>query len=158
AADKVTVLSRPAGGSKEDGVKWQSVGQGEYTIEPAEKESRGTDVILHLRDDAREFLNPWRIREIVKKYSDYIDHPVILETQEEKDGKTSTKDETINSRQAIWLRPKSQVKEEEYKDFYKQISRDSDDPQKTVHIAAEGTTEFRALLFIPAHKPFDWML
>jgi molecular chaperone HtpG len=148
-ADKVTVLSRMAG-NKADGVRWESDGQGEFTVEPAEKESRGTDVILHLREDAKEFLSGWQIRQIVKKYSDFIDHPIVMET----DGK----EDTLNSRQAIWLRQKGQVKEEEYNEFYKQISRDFENPRKTIHIAAEGATEFRALLFLPAHRPMDWMM
>jgi molecular chaperone HtpG len=155
-ADRVTVISRMAGES--EAVKWESDGQGEFTIEAAEKSSRGTDVILHLRDDASEFLDAYRIRHIVKAYSDFIDHPIVLDTEKETDGKKTTEEETINSRQAIWLRQKSEVKEEQYNEFYKQISRDSDNPLKTIHIAAEGQTEFRALLFIPAHKPFDWMM
>lgn len=156
-ADRVTVISRQAG-DKADGVKWESDGQGEYTVEAAEKELRGTDVILHLRDDAKEFLKEWQISEIVKRYSDFIDHPIVLITTEEKDGKSETKEKALNSRQAIWLRAKNEVKEEEYKAFYKQISRDSDDPLKTIHVAAEGAMEFRALMFIPAHRGLDWMM
>ena len=150
-ADRVTVISRPAGADA-DGVKWESDGQGEFTVEPAEKATRGTDVILHLREDAKEFLQPWRIRDIVKRYSDFIDHPIVMDVEKEKDGKKTTKEETLNSRQAIWLRPKSEVKEEEYNAFYKQISRDFEDPLKTIHVAAEGAMEFRALLFIPAQR------
>jgi molecular chaperone HtpG len=155
-ADRVTVLSRPAG-DKADGVKWESDGQGQFTVESAEKESRGTDVILHLREEAKDFLRSWQIREIVKRYSDFIDHPIVLITQEEKEGKSETKEEVINSRQAIWLRSKNEVKEEEYKAFYKQLSRDGDDPLKTIHVAAEGAMEFRALMFLPAHRGLDWM-
>ena len=149
AADRVTVLSRAAGADAQ-GVKWESEGQGDFTVEPYEKELRGTDVILHLREDAKEFLDPWRIREIVKRYSDFVAHPIVLV---EKD-----KEETINSQQAIWLRPRSEVKEDEYKQFYKQFTRDTEDPLRTIHIAAEGTMEFRALLFLPAHRGFDWMM
>ncbi|HET6250783.1 MAG TPA: molecular chaperone HtpG [Tepidisphaeraceae bacterium] len=156
AADRVTVISRQAG-NRADGVKWESDGQGDFTVEPAEKETRGTDVILHLREDAKEFLNGWQIRDIIKRYSDFIDHPIVLITESEKDGKTETKDEVINSRQAIWLRPKSEVKQEEYNAFYKQHTRDFEDPLKTIHVAAEGTTEFRALMFIPAHRPLDFL-
>jgi molecular chaperone HtpG len=155
-ADRVTVLSRPAGPASE-GVRWESDGQGQFTVEPFEKETRGTDVILHLREDAKEFLSDWRIREIVKRYSDFIDHPIILHTEEEKDGKKEPKVETLNSRQAIWLRPKSEVKPEEYNAFYKQHTRDFEDPLKTIHLAAEGATEFRALMFLPAHRGMDWM-
>lgn len=156
-ADRVTVISRPPG-PKEEGVKWESDGQGDFTVEPAEKETRGTDVILHLRDDAKEFFSPWRLREIVKRYSDFIDHPIVIDTEKEADGKKTTVEETINSRQALWLRPKGQIKEEEYKTFYKQISRDFEDPLKTIHYAAEGTMEFRAVMFLPAHRPMDWMM
>src|SRR2546423_10304717 len=104
AADRVTVLSRAAGESTA-GVKWESDGQGEFTVEEYDKPTRGTDVILHLREDAKEFLDEWRIREIVKRYSDFVAHPIVLVGKE--------KEETINSRQAIWLRSKSEVKEEE---------------------------------------------
>lgn len=155
-ADRVTVLSRPAGEGAE-GVKWESNGQGEFSVEPYDRATRGTDVILHLREDAKEFLDPWRLREVVKRYSDFIDQPIVVVSEEEKDGKTEAKEEVVNSRQAIWLRPKNEVKEEEYKEFYKQLARDTEDPLKTIHVAAEGQMEFRALLFLPAHRGFDWM-
>jgi molecular chaperone HtpG len=156
AADRVTVLSRAAGPGAE-GMKWESDGQGQFTVEAAEKAERGTDVILHLREDAKEFLSPWRIREIVKRYSDFITHPILLVTEEEKDGKTQTHEEVLNSREAIWLRPKSEVKPEEYNAFYKQLTSDPADPLKTIHLAAEGATEFRALMFLPAHRGPDWL-
>jgi molecular chaperone HtpG len=156
-ADKVTVISRQSG-SPTEGVKWESDGQGQFTVEPVEKETRGTDVILHLRDDEKEFLEPHRLREIVHKYSDFIDHAIVMDVEKEAGGKKTVEEQTLNSRQAIWLRPKSQVKAEEYNAFYKQISRDGDDPFKTIHIAAEGATEFRALLFIPTKRPWEWMM
>jgi len=155
-ADRVTVLSRRAGPGTE-GVKWESDGQEDFTVEPVEKPTRGTDVILHLREDAKEFLSSWRLREIVKRYSDFIDHPIVADVEKEKDGAKVTEEETLNSRQAIWLRPKSDVKPEEYTAFYEQISRDVEEPLKTIHIAAEGTLEFRALLFIPQKRGFDFM-
>jgi molecular chaperone HtpG len=155
-ADRVTVISRAAG--ETEAVKWESDGQGEFTVEPAERPSRGTDVILHFREDSKEFLDPFRVRQIVKTYSDFIDHPIVLITEKEKDGKKTIEEEVINSRQAIWLRPKTEIKPEEYNEFYKQLSRDSENPLKIIHIAAEGQTEFRALLFVPAHKPFEWMI
>lgn len=158
-ADRVTVISRPAGVPPAEGVKWESDGQGEFTVEPVEKLTRGTNVIVHLREDSKEFLSPWRIREIVKKYSDFIDHPIVIDVEKEKDGNKTVEEETINSRQAIWLRSKNEVKEEEYKEFYKLIARDFEDPLKTIHQAAEGgVAEFRALMFIPSHRPMDWML
>jgi molecular chaperone HtpG len=156
-ADRVTVRSRMAG-DKADGVQWESDGQGEFTVEPFEKPTRGTDVVLHFREDDKEFLKPWRLREIIKQYSDFIDHPIVMDVEKEKDGNKTTEEETLNSRQAIWLRPKSQIKQEEYDTFYKQIARDFEAPIKTIHIAAEGATEFKALMFIPAHRPMDWMM
>src|SRR5580658_424495 len=156
-ADRVTVLSRMAG-DKSDGVKWESDGQGEFTVEPFEKPTRGTDVILHLREDAKEFLKSWRLREIVKQYSDFIDHPIVTDIEREKDGKKTTDEETLNSRKAIWLRPRSEIKQEEYDEFYQQVSRDFEPPLKTMHVAAEGVTEFKALMFIPAHRPMSWMM
>jgi molecular chaperone HtpG len=157
-ADRVTVLSRMAG-EKSDGVKWESDGQGEFTVEPYEKPTRGTDVVLHLRDDGKEFLKPWRLREIVKQYSDFIDHPIVMDVDhEDKDGKKTTEEDTFNSRKAIWLRPKNEIKQEEYDEFYKQLARDFEPPLKTIHVAAEGTMEFRALMFLPSHRPMEWMM
>jgi len=144
-ADRVTVVSRSAEPDAE-AVKWESDGKGSFTVADAQRAERGTDVILHLREDAREFVQPWRLKEIVHRYSDFIDHPIILG------------DETLNTRQAIWLRNKSEIKAEEYNAFYKQLTRDDQDPLKTIHIAAEGATEFRALLFIPSRRPFDWLI
>lgn len=155
-ADRVTVISRAAGNDTQP-VKWESDGEGTYTVGAAEKTSRGTDVILHLREDGKEFLTPWRLRDTVKRYSDYIEHPIVMDVEKEKDGTKTVEEETLNSRQAIWLRSKAQIKEEEYAAFYRQISRDGGDPLKTIHIAAEGAMEFRALLFIPEKRAMDWM-
>jgi molecular chaperone HtpG len=155
AADKVTVVSRMAGG---EGVKWESDGQGSYTVEPAERSTRGTDVTLHLREDAKEFLQPYRLREVVRQYSNFIDHPVVIDVEREKDGVKSVEEETVNARKAIWLRPKSEIKPEEYEEFYKQLARDFEGPADTIHVAAEGATEFRALLYVPQHKPMEWMM
>jgi molecular chaperone HtpG len=126
-------------------------------VDSAERAGHGTDVILHLREDAKEFLNTWRLRQIVKTYSDFIDHPIVMDVEKEVDGKKTTEEETLNSRQAIWLRPKNEVKPEELEAFYKQISHDDDPPLKTIQVAAEGTTEFRALLYLPANRPMDWL-
>lgn len=156
-ADRVTVISRTAG-KPEDGVKWESEGQGEYTVEQIDKPTRGTEVILHLREDAKEFFGVWRLKEIVKKYSDFIDHPIVIDIEKEKEGVKSVEEEVVNSRQAIWLRNKNDIKPEEYSAFYKQISRDFDEPLKTIHYEAQGMQEFRALLFIPGHRPMDWMM
>ena len=156
-ADRVTVISRTAG-KPEDGVKWESEGQGEYSVEQIDKPTRGTEVILHLREDAKEFLGVWRLKEIVKKYSDFIDHPIVIDIEKEKEGVKSVEEEVINSRQAIWLRSKNDIKPEEYSAFYKQIARDFEEPLKMIHYEAQGMQEFRALLFIPGHRPMDWMM
>jgi molecular chaperone HtpG len=155
-ADTVTVITRSLDGPP--AVKWVSDGQGAYTIEEVEKPSRGTDVILHLKEDATDFLDTWKLRSLVKKFSDFIEHPVVMDVEEEADGKKETKEETLNSRKAIWLRNKSEVKPEEYEEFHKQITHESDPPAATIHYAAEGKTEFKVLCFIPAKKPMsmDW--
>lgn len=153
-ADRVTVLSRHAGPGH-DAVKWESSGAGEFTVEKIDKPTRGTDVILHLKPEDREFLHGWRLREIVKKYSDFIEHPIVMDVETEKDGSKVTKEETLNARKAIWLRPKNEVTLEEYREFYKHLSHDYTDPAKIIHYHAEGTIEFKALLYLPAHKPFE---
>ena len=155
-ADKVTVVSRTAG-SKSDGVRWESDGQGEFTVEAVEKESRGTDVILHVREEDRHFLQAWELRQIVKKYSDFVEHPIVIDVEKDEDGKKTTAEETLNSRKAIWLRPKTQITPEEYNEFYKHLSHDYENPARTIHYTAEGVIEFRALLYIPAHRPLDLM-
>jgi molecular chaperone HtpG len=156
-ADRVTVVSRMAGPPSE-GVKWESDGQGEYTVETVEKPTRGTDVILHLRGEDREFLQPWKIREIVKKYSDFVEHPIVMDVeQEDKDKNKTTVEETLNARKALWLRPRSEITPEEYNAFYKHLSHDFQDPAKVIHYTAEGIIEFKALLYLPAHRPLDMM-
>jgi molecular chaperone HtpG len=167
AADRVTLITRRAG-DKAAATLWESVGDGTYTIEECEKETRGTDVILHLKDEMKEFLDEWRIRSTVKKYSDYVQYPVTMDiTREEAprgvDGKPiegaekikKTEEETLNSMKAIWTRPKSEITEEEYNEFYNHISHDYGKPFRTIHYSAEGTSEFKALLYIPEHRPFD---
>ena len=151
-ADKVTVISRMAG-KPEDAVRWESAGEGDFTIEAAVKPTRGTDVTLHLREDSKEFLNQNRLHQLVKKYSDFVEHPIVMDV--ENDGKTV--EDTLNARQAIWLRNRNDVSEEEYNSFYKHLSHDMQNPLKTIHYKAEGAMEFKALLYLPAHKPFDLM-
>ena len=151
-ADRVTVLSRAAGAQ---GIRWESDGQGEFTIEPYDRPARGTDVILHLKPEEKEFLDDWRLRSIVKKFSDFLEHPVVMDTgEEEEDGTKKTTEETINSRKAIWLRSKSDNTDEEYREFYKSISGDYHDPARWIHYTAEGNHEFRVVAFLPAEKPF----
>ena len=156
-ADRVTVHTRPAG-SPADGVRWESDGQGTFTVEAAEKPARGTDVTLHLKEDAKEFLNQWKLQSLVRKFSDFIEHPVVMDEETEKDGTKTVTEEVLNNRKAIWLRQPREVKEEEYAEFYKTVSHDTEPPLKTLHFAVEGSNEFKALVFVPAKKPFsfDW--
>ncbi len=155
-ADKVTVLSRAAGA--DSAVCWESTGQGAFTVKDAERESRGTDVILHLREDSKTYLEEWEIRSLVKRFSDFVEHPIVLVTEEEKEGEVSTKEETINSQKAIWLRSKSDISDDEYASFYKHITHDYADPLHTIHYSAEGTMEFKAILFIPENRPTDYYM
>jgi molecular chaperone HtpG len=147
-ADKVTVYSRRADSPAAEGVRWESDGQGEFTVEPADRPARGTDVVLHLREADRDFLQPAKIRQVVKQYSDFIEHPVVLVA--DKGG-----EEVLNARKAIWLRPRKDVTAEEYNEFYKHLAHDYEDPLKVIHYAAEGVLEFRALLYVPRHKTWD---
>lgn len=157
-ADKVTVTSRMAGDSK-NGIKWESEGKGSYTLEEVSKETRGTDITLHLNEEGKKFLEEWTIRNIVKRYSDYIEHPVVMDVEREEgegdDKKNVIKEETLNSQKAIWLRSKDEIEKEQYSEFYKHISHDFCDPAEIIHYKAEGTLEFSALLFIPEKKPMD---
>ena len=136
-----------------------STGDADYTIEAGERAGRGTNVILHLREGMDEFLDEWRIRQIVKEYSDYIAHPIVMavsRTKKEGDQEeTTVEDETLNSMKAIWRRDKKDIPEEEYLEFYTHISHDHQPPLRTLHYAGEGTTEFKALLFLPAQAPVD---
>jgi molecular chaperone HtpG len=154
-ADRVTVLSRLAGEPPDRGVRWSSDGQGEFTVEAVNKPSRGTDVILHLKSDEKEFLEPYKLRQIVKRFSDFIEHPVVMDVESEEQGTKTVREETLNSRKAIWLRNKSENTPEEYNAFYRQITGDSSDPAKVIQYTAEGAQEFRVLLFIPAHRPLE---
>jgi molecular chaperone HtpG len=169
-ADRVTLTTRKAGG-KEYGCRWESTGDGSYTIEECEKETRGTDIVLHLKEDMKDFLDEWRIRSIVKKYSDYVQYPIVMdvtrsEPVKDQDGNViegggnieKTTEETLNSMKAIWTRSKSEITEEEYLEFYKHISHDYDKPLSTIHYSAEGVSEFKSILYIPSHKPFDMFM
>ncbi|MGF1579443.1 MAG: molecular chaperone HtpG [Gemmataceae bacterium] len=153
-ADKVTVVSRMAGPTSE-GVKWESDGQGSYTLEKVEKDKRGTDVVLHVKEEDKEFLQSFKLRQIVKQYSDFIEHPIVMDVEREEDGEKKVEEETLNSRKAIWLRPKNDIKDEEYNEFYRHIAHDYTDPLKIIHYNAEGVIEFKALLYVPSQKPFD---
>lgn len=157
-ADKVTVVTRPMGSTPAEATRWESDGQGSYSIETAEKSGRGTDVTLHLKDDAKDFLEPYHLKSLVRKFSDFLEFPVVMDSEKEVDGKKEVTEETLNSRKAIWLRSKSEIKPEEYAEFYKSIAHDNEPPAEVIHYAAEGKTEFRVLAFIPGQKPFafDW--
>jgi molecular chaperone HtpG len=154
-ADRVTVVSRRAGLPAEQGVKWSSDGQGEFLVEPVEKASRGTEVILHLKEEEKDFLTEYRLRGIVKKFSDFIEHPVVMDVEREEGKEKKVVEETLNARKAIWLRPKAENTQDEYTEFYKQITSDPTAPAKVIHYTAEGAQEFKVLVFIPAHRPFE---
>lgn len=153
-ADQVSVVSRAAGAT--EAVRWTSDGLGEFTVEPAERASRGTDVILHLKAEEKEFLQEWRLRSVVKQFSDFIEHPIVMDVEKRGEGEEKTlAEEVLNSRKALWLRSKGDVTPEEHNAFYRQVSGDFEDPAKVIHYAAEGALEFRALLYLPKVKSFD---
>jgi molecular chaperone HtpG len=144
-ADRVEVTSRKAGA--EEAWCWISDGKGEFTVEAGERASRGTTIILHLREDAAEFVEPSRLKEIVKTYSDHVALPIVLDHK--------GKEETVNAASALWMRPKSEIKPEQYKEFYHHVGHAGDEPWLTLHWKAEGRIEYTGLLFIPSAKPFD---
>ena len=158
-ADKVTLLTRRAGES--GATRWESSGAGTYTIEPVEQAPQGTTVTLHLKpedkdDNLFDYTDEWKIKEIVKRYSDFIAWPIRMEVErQDKDGNTARETETLNSMKALWARPRNEVADDEYREFYKHISHDWSDPLETIRMQAEGTFEYQALLFIPSRAPFD---
>jgi molecular chaperone HtpG len=170
-ADKITVETRRAGAPASEGVRWISGGTGDFEVEAIERATRGTSIILHLREDALQYANTWKLKEIVGKYSDHISLPILMEKEEWKDGELIGKDESegrqpgsmvktgeweaINKATALWTRPKKDVTEEQYKDFYKQISKDFAEPLTWTHNRVEGSTEYTQLLYIPSQAPQD---
>ncbi|WP_261420859.1 molecular chaperone HtpG [Serratia quinivorans] len=152
-ADKVTVRTRAAGAAADQGVFWESVGEGDYTIADVSKEDRGTEITLHLREGEDEYLDAWRLRSVIGKYSDHIALPVEIETKNEEDGTVTW--EKINKAQALWTRSKADVTDEEYKEFYKHIAHDFTDPLSWSHNRVEGKQEYTSLLYIPAQAPWD---
>ncbi|EKO3890878.1 molecular chaperone HtpG [Vibrio metschnikovii] len=157
-ADAVTVRTRAAGLAADQAVQWHSQGEGEYTVETIEKASRGTDIVLHMRDEGKEFLSEWRLREIISKYSDHIGIPVYIQTSvRDEEGKETgeVKWEQINKAQALWTRSKSDVSDEEYQEFYKHVSHDFADPLTWSHNKVEGKNDYTSLLYIPAKAPWD---
>jgi molecular chaperone HtpG len=148
-ADEVTVLSRRAG--QEEGVRWTSRGTDEFTVESVEKATRGTEVTLHLREDEDEFLEAFRLRTIIHKYSDHISLPIQMKSED------ADKDEyeTVNSASALWARPKSEIGDDEYKEFYKHVAHDFEEPLAWTHNHVEGKQSYTSLLYIPRRAPFD---
>ena len=151
-ADRVTLTTRHAGLSPEEGVTWESDGGGEYTLETVEKPGRGTEVTLHLREGEDEFLNGARLRAIIHKYSDHIMQPIVMKSE---DKEKQNEDEVVNRASALWTRPKSEITEEEYNEFYKHVAHDFSDPLAYVHSRMEGNYEYILLLYIPSRAPFD---
>lgn len=162
-ADRVEVFTRRAGLEKSEGVHWESAGEAEFSIESVEKADRGTSIVLHLRSDCEDFANNWRIRSIVKKYSDHISIPVMMEKQEFKGDQEDEENvaekapefETVNEATALWTRPRTEVSDEDYQAFYKHISHDFQEPLTWSHNKVEGKLEYTSLLYVPQKAPFD---
>jgi molecular chaperone HtpG len=160
-ADKVTLITRRAG--EKEAVQWQSTGEGDFTIETVEKSGRGTDVILHLREGEDEYLNDWKLKSIIRKYSDHITLPILMKKSEWKEGENGAggemvptdDDESVNKASALWARSKIDITEEEYQEFYKHVSHDFENPLAYSHSRVEGKQEYISLLYIPSKAPFD---
>lgn len=157
-AEEVTLRTRKAADATENGVEWISKGKGEYDIKSIDKATRGTEIVLKLREGEDEFLNDWKLRSIITSYSDHIDFPVIMDKTTdaaEEGGESVIEEETVNRASALWTRAKSDIKDEEYKEFYKHVAHDYEDPIDWSHNRVEGTNEYTSLLYIPARAPFD---
>ena len=156
-ADKVEVFTRRAGLNADQGVHWESEGEAEYSVETLEKADRGTRIVLHLKKEHEEFADGWRLRSIIKKYSDHISLPVVMlkEQHGEDADKKEPEDEVVNTAKALWTRARNDVSEEEYKEFYKHVSHDFSDPVKWSHNKVEGKLDYTSLLYLPAKAPFD---
>ena len=154
-ADKVTLITRRAGAT--DAVRWESSGEGDFTLEAADKAARGTEIILHLRDGEDEFLSDWKLKTIIRKYSDHITLPIVMKKSEWKEGAevATDDDETVNRASALWARNKNDISEDEYKEFYKHVSHDFEAPLAWSHSRVEGNQEYISLLYIPTKAPFD---
>ena len=162
-ADKISVESRRAGASAEEGVRWTSSGAGDFEVETINHPERGTSVTLHLREDATDYLSTWKLKSIINKYSDHISLPILMRKEEWKEGEEgkggdmviTDEWETVNQASALWARPKKDITTEQYQEFYKQLSHDHEPPLAWAHNRVEGSTEYIQLLYIPAHAPFD---
>jgi len=154
-ANKVTLTTRRAGDTQ--AVRWESAGEGDYTLEIADKANRGTEIVLHLREGEDEFLNDWKLKSIIRKYSDHITLPIVMKKSEWKDGEQveTDEDEVVNKASALWARNKSEITDEEYIEFYKHVSHDFQDPLAWSHNRVEGKQEYISLLYVPSKAPFD---
>jgi len=152
-ADRVTLTTRRAGLTQEHGVRWESEGSGDYTLETVAKPGRGTEIVLHLKDDEAEFLDAWRLKSVIREYSDHIAIPV--EFINDKADEEEDKVETVNRANALWTRAKNDISEDEYKAFYKHVGHDYEDPLAWTHVKVEGRQDYTALMYVPAHAPFD---
>jgi molecular chaperone HtpG len=157
-ADKITLLSRRAGDAIEDGVRWESDGGGEYSIEAVERENRGTEVILHLKEEEKEFLSKWSIRSLISRYSDHIGFPIRMVKEDEEGEEKGSGWEEINQASALWSLPKSEIGDEEYQSFYKYLTHDLDDALCWAHNKVEGNQSYTTLLYVPGTAPMDMML
>ncbi len=157
-ADKVTVTTRRAGLTAEHGVCWESLGEGDYSLENVEKAERGTEVVLHLREGDDEFLDGWRLRSVIRKYSDHITLPIMMVKEAvpgEEEQEAPTEQEMVNKASALWTRAKNDISEEEYHEFYKHVAHDFEEPMAYSHNRVEGKLEYTSLLYIPKRAPFD---
>ena len=160
-ADRVTVVTRRAGLAADQGVRWEcdqsGEGAGEFSIEMTDRPARGTEITLHLKEGQDDLLSGWKLREIVRKYSDHIVQPIVMQKEEWKDGEqvVTDEDETVNQASALWARPKSDITDEQYKEFYKHVGHDFDVPLAWLHARVEGRQDYTQLLYVPSHAPFD---
>lgn len=153
-ADKVTLSTRRAGIDKNEGVQWESTGESGYSLDTIEKETHGTEIILHLKDDEKELADSWRLRSIISKYSDHIPLPINMYKLDD-DGKSTDEWEIVNKASALWIRPKNDISDDEYKEFYKHVSHDWQEPLAWSHNRVEGSLEYTSLLYLPSKAPFD---
>lgn len=156
-ADRVTLTTRRAGLTPEHGVRWESEGAGDYTLETVDKPGRGTEIVLHLREGEDEFLSDWKIKSVIRTYSDHITLPIVMKKTEWKDGVEvpTDEDETVNKASALWARAKKDISEDEYREFYKHVAHDFEPPLAWSHNRVEGKQEYISLLYVPSHAPFD---
>jgi molecular chaperone HtpG len=158
-ADKVTVHTRRAGAEPNQGVRWESEGTGEFSIEMVDRPTRGTEITLHLKEGQDDLLSAWKLKSIIRKYSDHIVQPIVMKGEkwddEKKEQVATDEDETVNQASALWARPRNEISDEQYTEFYKHVGHDFEDPLAWTHARVEGKTEYTQLLYVPARAPFD---